>query len=863
MLSNAAMAQTSPPLPIDAVLDDICDSLAGAGALVVQAEPGAGKTTRVPAALLERGLAAGGAVMVLEPRRVAARAAADFVAAERGEPLGEKVGYQVRFERRGGAATQLWFVTEGIALRRLAGDPFLDEVGVVVIDEFHERHLAADAVLAVADELRRTVRPELKIAVMSATLDTARVAEHLGGCPVIRCPGTVHPVAVEYRPPSPHQRSWQAAAAAVLELAPRTDGDILVFLPGIGEIRRTAEELAAAGIERLRRVLVLHGDLPLDEQRRVLQRSDEKRVILATNVAESSVTVDGVTAVVDSGLARIADFDAARGVDRLRLRPISLASADQRAGRAGRQGPGSCLRLWSRHDHAGRRRSELPEIRRLDLVGMALELRAWGLQQPQALRWLDAPPPGALAAADELLRTLGAVDAAGGVTAIGRQMIRLPAPPRPARLLLEAARLGAVSDGALLAAFLAEREIWTGARPAARGLTTAARPPVPAGRSDLLWRADLFAAARRAGFTATACRALDVDRAAARAVERAAAQLQRAADVPVDRKLDVCDALLRATTVAFADRLARRRAGGDQRALMAGRAGVRLSEQSCVRDAELFVAVEVRGVGERGRTEGEVTIASAVEETWLREYFPGEIVVRDGLEFDESAQRAVSLRREEFRGVLLREVRTPTRGGAGSAVLLPRVLAEPSRFLQLTARDRELLARIEFARRHGCIDPALDPMEMLRRVAEAACAGADTMAEVRRVDCAALLAGLMSYDQRRQLDRDAPATFRLPSGRDAAIDYARPAGPAVAARIQELFGLSASPRIAGGAVSVAVEILGPNQRPVQLTSDLESFWTVTYPEIRRELRGRYPKHDWPEDPSTAQPSSRVRPRRRE
>lgn len=856
------MPPPSPPLPIDSVLDTVCATLAERGVLVLQAEPGAGKTTRVPAALLDRGLAGDGAVVVLEPRRVAARAAADFVAAERGEALGTAVGYQVRFERCGDAATRLWFVTDGVALRRLSTDPFLEGVGALVLDEFHERHLAVDAVLAAADELRRSLRPDLKLLVMSATLDTAAIARHLDDCPVIRCPGTTYPVTVEYRPPRAGEPLAQSVTAAVRSLH-ADDGDILVFLPGVGEIRRTGEELAAAGIDRERRVLVLHGDLPLEEQRRVLRRGSERRIVLATNVAESSVTVDGVRAVIDSGLARIADFDTARGIDRLRRRPIARAAAEQRAGRAGRQGPGRCIRLWSKHDHSGRRDGELPEVRRLDLAGTLLELHAWGLREPAALRWFDPPPAAALAAAEKLLRDLGAVDGqpAARLTPIGKRMLRLPAPPRAARLLVEAVRRGQARAGALYAALLSERDVWSGARPAVRdGRDSPARARRPAGQSDLAWRAELFAAAEAAAFSAAACRRLEVDPGAARAVARAQRQLLNAVGGAASEESRDDDALLRATFVAYADRLARRRGAGSERAVMASGGGMRLDEQSCVRDAELFVALDARAGAARQHAEATVTMASAVAADWLREYFASDLSEVESLEFDEAGQRVVAVRRERFRDLVLREDRQPTRGGAGSAVLLQRVLADPQRLLDLSPRAEALLRRIEFA---GSRDGAtsLAAGDLLHRLAAAACAGADTMAAVRRADGAALVAGLLSYDERRRLDRAAPETFTLPSGRQAAIDYGRASGPVVAARIQELFGLRANPRIgAAGDVVVAIELLGPNQRPVQLTSDIAGFWSNTYPAVRRELRGRYPKHDWPEDPTTATPTSRARSR---
>ncbi len=852
-------------LPIDAVLPEICDRLAAAGALVLQAEPGAGKTTRVPAALLDAGVAGRGSVVVLEPRRVAARAGADFVASERGERVGGTVGFQVRFERRGGERTRLWFVTEGIALRRLIGDPFLDNVGVLVLDEFHERHLPGDIVLAIARELRRTVRPDLKIVVMSATLEVERVARFLDDCPIVRCPGRVYPVAIEYRAAERNRRLADGVVAAARDLLAGDDGrgDILVFLPGIGEIRRAERALAESGLDRELQVLPLHGDLPLEAQRRVLASSAERRIILATNVAESSVTVDGVTAVIDSGLARVPEVDVGRGVERLRVVPISLASADQRAGRAGRQAPGRCIRLWSMHDHAARREREVPEIRRLDLTAPALELRAWGLGDLQSLAWLDAPSPGALDAAERLLRGLGALDRDGSVSEVGRRMLRLPAPPRAARLVIEAARLGHADAGALAGAILSEREMVLGGRAFAK--TEVAGD----GRSDLVERFEMFEAAAAVGFDRSACRSIGIEAAAARAVDRARRQLRRGLEdegrgVGGEGRralVGVEEALLRAALVAFSDRLVRRRGAGERRGVMVGGAGVSLADDSCVREAELFVAIDVRAGERRERAESTVSMASAVERAWLDEYFAAEIERERQLELDPVGERVVSVDRETFRGLVLSEQQVPTRAGAGSEVLLRHALAVPERVVNLSARGEMLLRRVDFACDHG-FDLVVGGSEaLLRRTIELHCSGVDSFAELRRSISDAAVEHALTFAQRRDLDRLVPESFRLPSGRVADIDYERVGGPAISARIQELFGLRESPKVAEGAVNVAVEMLGPNHRPVQVTDDLASFWEETYPEIRKELRGRYPKHDWPEDPWAAVASSRVGRRR--
>src|SRR5262245_11078795 len=634
-----------PALPIDALLPRIVDALTDGRRLVLRAAPGAGKTTRVPAALLDAGVAGGGQVLVLEPRRIAARAAAEYVARGRGGALGEEVGYRVRFEQRGGPATRLWFVTEGVFGRRLVDDPFLDGVGVVVLDEFHERHLQGDLALAVVRELQDTVRPELKLAVMSATLATEALALHLPDATVLTSEGRAHPVAIEWAPLPPRTRLAEHVAAVVRRVLAEP-GDALVFLPGAAEIRRTREALAAL---RDVDVVPLHGDQPLDEQQRALRAGPRRRVVLATNVAETALTVDGVTTVVDAGLARVARFDPRHGIDRLVVAPISRASAEQRAGRAGRLGPGRCVRLWSREEQAGRRAYETPEILRLDLTRTVLELRAWGLRDATTLPWLDPPPAAALAHAERLLVQLGAVDTASGVlTETGRRLLALPASPRLGRMQLEAERTGAGAAGALLAALAGERDIVLASR--AFGGPVADRP---AAASDLLVRLELFEDAARRGLSAGACQALGVDPRAVRAVERARRQLARG----LPRQAVDPDRLLRCVLTGFPDRVCRRRAAGSDRAVMVGGTGVVLAAESVVREAELFVAVDLeRG---RHRPEAVARVASGVRREWLDALFPGAVTSDVELVFDAGRGSVVERHRARYADLVLAEsVRT-------------------------------------------------------------------------------------------------------------------------------------------------------------------------------------------------------------
>jgi ATP-dependent helicase HrpB len=840
-------AASRASLPIDPLLPRVADALARGRRLLLRAAPGAGKTTRVPAALLDAGLAGRGSVLVLEPRRIAARAAAEYVAAARGGVVGDEVGYRVRFEHRGGATTRLWFVTEGVFGRRLADDPFLEDIGVVVLDEFHERHLQGDLALAVVRELQDSVRPDLKLAVMSATLATDALARHLPDAVVLASEGRAHPVAIAWAPLPPRRRLAEHVAGLVRD-ALREPGDVLVFLPGAAEIRRTAEAL---GTLRDVDVVPLHGDQPLGEQQRALRAGPRRRVVLATNVAETALTVDGVTTVVDSGLARVARFDPRHGLDRLVVAPISRSSAEQRAGRAGRLGPGRCIRAWSREEHAGRRDHETPEIVRLDLTRTVLELRAWGLRHADALPWLDPPPPTALTHAEQLLVRLGAVDPGdGALTDVGRRVLALPASPRLARMQIEAADAGAGGAGALLAALAGERDILLGGR--AFGGSAIDRPPGP---SDLLVRADLFVEAERRGFSAGACHALGLDPRAVRAVERARRQLSRAARggvVDPDR-----DRLLRCVLAGFPDRVCRRRAPGSDRAVMVGGTGVVLAPESVVREDELFVALDLEGGGRR--PDAVVRIASAVRREWLAALFPGAVGTEAALVFDDARAAVVERRRECYADLVLAEtVRSDVDRARAGALLADAVIADPGLVGRVVADQAPVLARLRFLAHFmpDCGVP-VDPLPLLADAIRACAAGLRSVAELLEADLGGALRVLLTHAQRAALERDAPSRFRLPTGREVPIAYEPDRPPWVSARIQELFGLRATPRLAGGRVALVVHVLAPNRRPVQVTDDLASFWRTTYSEVRKQLRGRYPKHAWPEDPLVATPTGRA------
>ena len=852
-----------PPLPIDGVVPDLVAALRDAPAAVLTAPPGAGKTTRVPPALLAAGIAGEGRIVVLEPRRIAARAAARRMAEENGWQLGGEVGYQVRFDRRAGPRTRILVVTEGILVQMLQADPFLAGIGALVFDEFHERSLHVDLALAMARRVQREVRPDLRLLVMSATLDPGPVAAFLGDCPIVVSPGRLFPVAVEHLapPPSSDPRGPDLAvqvAAGVRRALAASPGDLLVFLPGVGEIARCGEALAPLAAERGLAVLPLYGDLPAEQQDAALRLMASRKVVLATNVAETSVTVDGVTAVVDSGLARRLRFDPATGLDRLELARVNRASADQRAGRAGRQAPGLCVRLWPAWEDAALQPAELPEIRRVDLAAPALQLLAWGETDLAAFGWFEPPEPAALAAALRLLERLGAVDGSG-VTALGRTLARLPVHPRLGRLLVEGHARGVPAEAALLAALLAERDPF---RAGARG----PGKPGKASRSDLLDRLEDLAAFERGAVWPE-----NLNPGAARQVLRARDQL---ADL-VRRELGSApaiaaqrdDALLRSLLAAYPDRLARRREPGSSRAVMVGGRGVVLAEESAVRSPELFLCVDLaepagaRPGAPASSSEARVRKASAVEASWLP---PERLRTAVEVGFDPQRERVVAWKRTRCEDLAIAEAEVPVPDDGTAAEVLAAAAAERlARALPLDDPEVEsFLARIRSLAlwRPELGLPAFGEDD-LRALLPALAAGRRSLAELRKAPLCDLLEGLLTREQREALEREAPERLEVPSGSRIRLAYEPGRPPVLAARIQELFGLAETPRVAGGRVPVLLHLLAPNGRPQQVTHDLRSFWETTYPQVRRELAGRYPKHAWPQDPWTATPQRRPgRPR---
>ncbi len=834
-------------LPIDEVLPELLAALGAAGNAVLHAPPGAGKTTRVPPALAAAGLAGAGQVVVLEPRRVAARAAARRIADEQGWTLGREVGWWIRFERRFRADSRVVFATEGLLLRWLERDPFLDGVGALVFDEFHERALTADLALALARQVQREARPDLRLLAMSATLDTGPLADFLGGAPVVRSAGRLHPVEIRRLERADDRPLAAQVASAVRRALAETPGDLLVFLPGVGEIRRAEEALAPLAAERRLAIRPLYGDLPIEAQDAALRPGAERRVVLATNVAETSVTVEGVRAVIDSGLARQLRFDPATGLDRLETVRIARAAADQRAGRAGREGPGLCLRLWTAAEDLALRPFELPEVRRVDLAGAALDLAAWGERDPRAFAWFEAPEPARLERALAELTDLGALDGSG-ITPLGRRLAALPLPPRLGRLVLEGERLGIAEDAALLAALLSERDPSRGER----------REHRAGSHSDLLDRLDALRSASGAT-PSTLFRLRDEFLDILRRPREAGSDDRRRSPPSAPSGGERDDALLRAIAAAYLDRLCRRREAGSDRARMVGGRGVRLGRESVVREAELFVAVALDAGRAGERAEGLVRAASAVERAWL----PPELVLASReLVWDDARERVVARAVLRFADLVLEEKEIPIDDPeAAAALLAERAAADLERAFGLARPElRSLRERLVFLDHAQPGHPLPDFEQHLRKLLPAAASGRRSYAELQALPLAELLLSTLDRTARVALERDAPERIEVPSGSRIRIDYSDPERPLLAVKIQELFGLAATPRLAGGRVPLLLHLLAPNGRPQQVTHDLASFWANTYPAVRRELAGRYPKHAWPDDPASARPERR--PRRR-
>ncbi len=780
------MPTRKPALPVDAILPEIIDSLKLRPNLVIVAAPGAGKTTRVPPALL--GMVSGD-VVVLEPRRIAARLAARRVASELGEQVGETVGYQVRFEAAIGPRTRLRFVTEGVLTRRFLSDPELKGVAAVVLDEFHERHLDSDLALALLKRLQRS-RPELRIIVMSATLDAAPVSQYLDACPVVRSEGKLFDLSIKHLPYSPEPVDAQVRNAVEMLIAEKHSGDTLVFLPGALEIRRAMRECGALARSAGLLMLPLYGSLPPGEQDRSLAPAPQRKLILATNVAESSITVEGVTAVIDSGLARFASYSHWSGLPTLQIGRISKASASQRAGRAGRTAPGRVLRLYTEEDYSRRLEHDVPEILRSDLSQLCLVLRAIRIGHVADVEWLDAPATVAVERAESLLDRLGATGD------MAKQLARYPLPPRLSRILVEALERGVEDDGCVAVALLG-----AGVRLA---------------KSDLLAAMDLPLDPR---------------------VLQHVAQLRRIARISAGkisgRKTHDDDALLISVLAGFPDRVARLRAG-NQVLLSTGASAELTGEPPRY---QFMVAVDAEDRKEKALPL--IRMTARIEAEWLIDLFPERVKEQCGVVWNHSAERVDAVSALLYDELVIQESRGAAPDPDAAAALLAEKALEAGieRFVDMDALN-EFLARVEFA---GFDLP--NAHEILREL----CSGLRSFAELKK-KAAALVPLLEQKLAVRRLHELAPASIRLQKGRQTQVHYESGKPPWIASRLQDFFGMRDTPRIGPKRTPVVVHLLAPNQRPVQTTADLAGFWERLYPEVRRALMRRYPKHAWPEKP---------------
>jgi ATP-dependent helicase HrpB len=821
-------------LPIVEVLDEVCGALDTPGRAVLHAPPGAGKTTLVPLVLLAQPWC-DGTVLVLEPRRLAVRSAARRLAQLLGERPGQRVGWRMRHDTKVSAATRIEVVTEGVLTRRLQRDPELSGVSAVVFDEFHERSLDADLGLALTLDVADALRPDLRLLVMSATLDVDPVADLLGA-PVVRSLGRAFPVEVVHVDPGSGPDRRRLAEAAVAPAVRRAlaahDGDVLVFLPGAAEIRRAQQALGGLGPGV--RVRPLLGALTPDEQDAAIAPSPPgtRKVVLATSIAETSLTIEGVTVVVDAGLRRVSRLDPGSGMTRLVTLPVTAAEAEQRAGRAGRLGPGTAYRLWHPSEDANRRAHPEPEIEVADLTPLALDLAAWGAAEDD-LAWLTPPPVAHLSAARRLLNRLGALDEGGTITTHGRQMAELPLHPRLAHLLLAGAELGHGALAADLAAALHEDGL------------------VPRGRTDVAAR--LRALRDRGGDQAARARAR-TDAARWRSLVDAGGTPGDIAGTPEE------EALGRLLALAYPDRIGRRRPGARGELLLVDGRGVRIDPGDPLAAAEWLVVADHDGDPTRAR----VRAAAPITEAEVREVAAATITVDEEVGWDTRTRDVIAHRRERLGAVVLAErPLDEVDHDAVVAALVEGIRREGVSLLTWDRDARRLQDRLGFLHR---LDPGRWPdvsddalvADAGRRIAPLL-AGARRRRDLARVDVTEVLLAGLAWDQRRELDALAPERLAVPSGNHHRVDYGADP-PVLAVKLQEVFGATETPSVGGGRVPVVLHLLSPAGRPLQVTQDLASFWAGAYAQVRADMRGRYPKHPWPEDPLAATPTARTKPR---
>lgn len=866
----------SDRLPIYEIERDIIARVQQDRRLILSAPTGSGKSTQVPQMLLKHGLLGDGQVVVLQPRRLAARLLAARVASELGVKLGEEVGYQIRFENCTSAKTKIRFVTEGVLLRQMIDDPQLRGVSALLFDEFHERHLYGDITLARALDQQEQHRPDLMLVVMSATLnageleaylserrsparceaDAFECAEPAAGaplCSVLASEGRTFPVEIEYLPHRVGLNGppvWELAAAEFSRFVRNGgQGDVLVFMPGSFEISRTIEAIRHTSEAKGYIVLPLHGELPPKDQDAAVARYQQPKVVVATNVAETSITIDGVRLVLDSGLARVARYDANRGINTLLIDKISQANADQRTGRAGRTAPGTCVRLWSKAEHDERAPHEMPEIRRLDLSEVILTLKAAGVDDLRQFRWLEKPDEISLTHAEELLEDLGAIGHDKTITAIGRKMLAFPLHPRYARMLLAAQEYGCVHQACLVAALTQGRDLLI--RNPGREAESAREDLLGEKAASDFWivmRAWSFALNNQ--FRIDACRKLGIHAVTARQVGPLFDQFLRIAR---DEGLDVRphevkdEALQKCILIGFSDRVARRMDQGTLRCeLVHGRRGV-LTRDSKVQHSPLFVAAEIREVEGRNREVNTIlSLATAIETDWLAELFPGDVKSELHVQFDAQQRRVLAAELLRFRDLSLAAKRVdPPPAEAAAQLLADEILAGRLHLPNWDHGVEQWLARLNLLCQH-CADLQLPGIaeEDKKAVIEQLCHGAVSYKDIKQRQVKPIVMSWLSPAQRALLDKHAPERLTLPNGKTPKVNYETGKSPFISVRIQELYDVNQTPKIALGRVPVTVHVLTPGMKPIQVTQDLGNFWREHYPKIKSELARKYPKHLW-------------------
>ena len=823
-------------LPVEEVLPALRAALRDRSSAVLQAPPASGKTTRVPLALLDEPWLGARRIALLEPRRLAARAAATYMARCLSEQVGGIVGYRIRHDTRVSERTRIEVVTEGILTRMIQADPSLEGIGLLVFDEFHERSLHADLGLALALHSQSLVRPDLRLLVMSATLDGGAVSQLLGGAPVVRAEGRSYPVVTRYRPPREGSRIEDSVAGAVRAALDEEAGDVLAFLPGAGEIRGVASRLARAELQEGIAVVPLYGDLAPEEQDRAILPSHggQRKVVLATSIAQTSLTIEGIRVVIDAGLSRVSRFSPRTGMARLTTVRVSLASAEQRRGRAGRVASGVCYRLWAERLEPGFRAQDAPEILEADLAPLALELADAGISDPALLRWLDPPPSGALSQARELLAELGALEVSGGITPHGRRMVAAGVHPRLAHMLIRGAELGSGQLAAELAAILSDRD------PLRR---------IPGAGADLRTRVD----AMRRGDSR-------ISTAVLQRLRRETARLRRLVGRRAGADPDGGDATGMLLALAYPDRIGQRRPGGGRRFLLRNGQGAVLGEPEAIGEVEYLVAAELDGDARESR----IYLAAPVSLEEILMHYSGQLVRSDEIEWDEATQSVTARRRERLGAIVIRDapLRDPPHEAVEAALLrwITRAGIGAVRWPEPAMRLR---ARLRFLRTLSDRWPDVSDEGLTAAAGKwlrPFLVGARRREDLERIDLAAALLAQLEWPQRRELDALAPSHVEVPSGSRIAVDYSDPAAPVLSVRLQEVFGWEEAPTVGGGRVPLTLHLLSPAGRPVQVTRDLAGFWRSTYFDVRKDLKGRYPKHAWPDDPLTARPTRRVRPR---